>query len=85
MAAYQHERASELGVSQYAICYGLKRLGFKKTFRYREKDATRGNEYLKQLESILEDKRIYGDETGFNEPLIREYAYGKRGDRLLGE
>lgn len=28
--AYQHERATELGVSQPAICYGLKRLGLKK-------------------------------------------------------
>lgn len=25
------------------------------------------------------------DETGFNEPLIREYGYGKKGERLLGE
>ena len=28
--AYQHERAEDLGVSQAAICYGLKRLGLKK-------------------------------------------------------
>ena len=35
--------------------------------------------------AIPEDKWVYVDETGFNEPLIREYAYGKRGDRLLGE
>ena len=33
--AYQHERASELGVSQYAICYGLKRLGLKPRKRRR--------------------------------------------------
>ena len=25
------------------------------------------------------------DETGFNETLIREYAYGKKGERLFGE
>lgn len=28
--AYQHERAAELGVSRYAIWYGLRRLGIKK-------------------------------------------------------
>ncbi len=83
--AYQYERAIELQVSQPAICYGLKRLGFKKTVRYREKDDERRNKYLKTLESIPEEKRVYVDETGFNEPLIREYAYGKKGERLLGE
>ena len=40
---------------------------------------------LKQLNAIPENKRVYVDETGFNELLIREYAYGKRGERLLGE
>ena len=35
--AYQHERAEALGVSRYAIWYGLRRLALKKTFRYLEK------------------------------------------------
>ena len=40
---------------------------------------------LKQLDAIPENKRVYVDETGFNEPLIREYAYGKKGERVLRE
>ena len=35
--AYQYERAEALGVSRYVVLYGLKRLGYKKTFRYKEK------------------------------------------------
>lgn len=57
----------------------------KKTFRYREKDDKCRNGFLKQLGSIPKAKRVYVDETGFNAPLIREYAYGKRGERLRGE
>ena len=35
--------------------------------------------------SIPEAKRVCVDETSFNEPLTREYAYGKRVEWLLGE
>ena len=82
--AYQYERAEALGVSQYMIGVSLKRLGLK-TFRYREKDDEGGKVFLKQLNAVPENKRVYVDETGFNEPLIREYAYAKRGERMLGE
>ena len=76
--AYQAERAKALGVSEYVVWYGLKRLGLKKTFRYQEDDDKCRSYYVKRLESIPVAKRVYVDETGFNEPLIREYAYGRR-------
>jgi transposase len=28
---------------------------------------------------------VYVDETGFNEPLVREFGYGKKGERIVGE
>ena len=28
---------------------------------------------------------MYVDETGFNAPLIREYAYAKKGEKISGE
>ena len=59
--------------------------GLKKTFRYQENDDKCCSYYLKRLESIPVAKGVYVDETGFNEPLIREYAYGKRGEGLLGK
>ena len=52
---------------------------------YRERNDERRRRYLHQLESIPPSKRVYVDETGFDEPVIREYAYAKRGERILGE
>jgi transposase len=34
---------------------------------------------------IPESKRVYVDETGFDGPLVREYAYTTVGQRVLGE
>ena len=63
----------------------IKTPGLKKTFRYQEKGNDSRNKFLKQLEAIPEAKRVYVDEAGFDAPLIREYVYGEREERLLGE
>ena len=46
---------------------------------YRERNDACRNEYFDTLEAIPKDRRVYVDETGFDAPLVREYAYGKKG------
>jgi transposase len=41
--------------------------------------------YLQILESIPEENRVYVDETGFNAPLLRPYAYGLKGKKIMGD
>lgn len=53
--------------------------------RYREINDECRNQYLEALSQIPKEKRVYVDETGFNEPLIREFGYGKIGKRVAGE
>lgn len=52
---------------------------------YREINDNSRNEYSETLSSIPESKRVYVDETGFDAPLVREYAYTQVGQRVLGE
>lgn len=40
---------------------------------------------MEQLKAIPEQNRVYVDETGFDAPLIRDYAYAKVGQRIIGE
>lgn len=37
------------------------------------------------MASVPKNKRVYVDETGFNAPLIREYAYSPKGHVIQGE
>jgi transposase len=53
--------------------------------RYREKNDDYRSMYLETLSQIPKEKRVYVDETGFNEPLVREYGYGKKGEQVEGE
>lgn len=52
---------------------------------YQERNDERRKAYLDSLAQIPEGKRVYVDETGFDAPLVREYAYAKPGQRVLGE
>ena len=52
---------------------------------YREKDDKRRELYLKTLANILKEPRVYVDESGFDAPIIRQYAYAKRGQCVEGE
>lgn len=37
------------------------------------------------MDSVPKENRVYVDETGFDAPLIREYGYSQKGQRLFGE
>lgn len=52
---------------------------------YRERNDNCRMGYLKNIADVPKEKRVYIDETGFNTPLIREYAYGPIGERVMGE
>jgi transposase len=54
----------------------------KKTFTYSEKSEEKRTEYLKELEKIPENKRVYVDESGCNEWYGREYGYAPRGKKI---
>lgn len=55
------------------------------TLLYQERNDDCRNKYLEQLQHIPEAKRVYVDETGFDAPLVREYAYAPVGQRIYGE
>ena len=52
---------------------------------YRERNDNSRKHYSETLSLVPESKRVYVDETGFDAPLIREYAYTQVGQRVLGE
>jgi transposase len=52
---------------------------------YAERNDERRREFEVALALIPKENRVYVDETGFNAPLIREYGYGFRGERVPGE
>lgn len=52
---------------------------------YQERNDDCRNKYLDTLAQIPETKRVYVDETGFDAPLVRQYAYAKTGQRIFGE
>ena len=57
----------------------------KKTLLYKERDEEKGKEFLKELNNIPLDKRIYLDESGINQHLCREYGRSPRGEKIIGE
>ena len=56
----------------------------KKTLNYIERDEVERAEFLKKLEEIPEDKRVYIDESGKNTDLDRTHGYAPRGEKVEG-
>jgi hypothetical protein len=54
----------------------------KKTFTYSEKSEEKRKEYLKTVEKIPEEKRVYADESGIHSDLKREYGRARRGAKV---
>lgn len=42
-------------------------------------------EYLAKLKTIPQEKRVYIDESGIEEHLVKEKAWGKKGARIVGK
>lgn len=60
----------------------------KKTYGYRERDATKRAAYLVDLSTIAPSKRVYVDESGMDERDDYGYGWCMRGQRfeaLLGQ
>jgi hypothetical protein len=57
----------------------------KKTLKYKERNEEERMEFLKKLEEIPEDKRVYIDETGKNTDWDRTHGYAPRGEKVEGE
>ena len=54
----------------------------KKTFTYSQKSAEKREEYLKKIECIPAEKRVYIDECGIKERLVREHGRAFRGVKV---
>lgn len=51
---------------------------------YRERDERKREEFLKELESISKEDRVYIDESGINKEYKRDYGRSTRGNKILG-
>ena len=79
---YLREFAAELGVCLQAIAQRFEALGItrkKKTFTYSEKSEVKREEFLREVERIPEEDRVYVDESGIKDDLKREYGRAPRG------
>ncbi len=56
----------------------------KKTTRYKERDEKKRESFMKDLENIPFDKRIYLDETGIHQFLFRRNGRSLRGKKVFG-
>ena len=73
--AYLRELAAQFDVSTTAIHNRLEKHNVtykKKTFAYSERNEEDRAEYGKKLENIPIEKRVYVDERGVNQCLVRE-------------
>ncbi len=61
----------------------LKDYTTKKTTRYKERDEKKREAFMKNLENIPFDKRIYLDETGIHQFLFREPGRSLRGKKVF--
>jgi transposase len=56
----------------------------KKIKRYKEQDPKKIASYLEEIQCVDPSKIAYVDETGIDAYLHREYAYAKRGEKVIG-
>ncbi|WP_293072279.1 IS630 family transposase [Moorena sp. SIO4A5] len=70
-------------VTQQTVSYAIKKLGFtrKKTYGYRERDEQKREEFIKKLEEIENTRKVYVDETGFDNREDYPYGYSLKGQR----
>jgi hypothetical protein len=52
---------------------------------YIERNEEERAEFIKKVEEIPEDKRVYIDESGKNTDLEREYGYASKGEKVEGK
>ena len=52
---------------------------------YRQRNEEKRLEFAKTLIDLDHERLVYVDESGFDAPLIREYGYSVKGERLMGE
>ncbi len=57
----------------------------KKSFLYRERNEEERRAFLKQLEVVPPDARVYVDEAGVEDTLSYDYGWSPKGERCLGE
>ena len=57
----------------------------KKTRRYKEQDPEKVKAYQEALKEIAEEKRVYVDESGFQNYYDREYGYAPKGEKVFGK
>ena len=60
----------------------IKNYAKKKTTRYNEQDSEKVAEYEVKIKEIPQNKRVYVDEAGFDNYLLREYARAPRGQKI---
>ena len=85
---FDEERAARFGCSRTGIQSARKKLKItrkKKTINYVERNEAEREEFMRKLEAIPEEKRVYIDETGKNTDLDRKYGYAPRGVKVEGE
>ncbi len=80
------EIANYFSVTLQTIFYALKRLKItrKKTTRYKERDEKKREAFMKDLNNIPFDRRIYLDATGIHQFLFREPGRSLRGKKVFG-
>lgn len=79
------ELAEPFNCTPQAVFYALRRMGItlkKKTFTYSEKSEEEREEYLKNLEKVPEEKRVYVDESGCSEYFGKTHGRAPRGVKV---
>jgi len=83
--AYLRELAAQFDVSTTAIHNRFEKHNItykKKTFTYSEKNEKDRAEHIGKLENIPIEKRVYVDECGINQCLVRERGRALRGVKI---
>jgi len=52
--------------------------------RYKEQDPIKVADFLAEVKTVDPDTIIYIDEMGIDTFIYREYAYSKRGEKVIG-
>jgi isfu1 transposase len=57
----------------------------KKSIFYKERDEIKRSSFLKELQKHNPDKLVYIDESGIDKFISREYGWGIKGCKVIGE
>jgi len=58
---------------------------FKKSLKYVERDESKRQSYLKEVERIAKEDLVYIDESGVSHQMIKPYCWTKKGTEVIGE